>query len=59
MDATSLATLWATIALLIFLGVVVYFKVPGMISRSLDERAAKIADELKEAHLEGTPYQLR
>jgi F-type H+-transporting ATPase subunit b len=49
MDATSLATLWATIALLIFLAIAVYFKVPGMIARSLDERAAKIGSELDEA----------
>ncbi|TIL96820.1 MAG: ATP F0F1 synthase subunit B, partial [Mesorhizobium sp.] len=28
MDATSLATLWATVALVIFLGIAVYIKVP-------------------------------
>ena len=33
MDYTSLATLWATIALIIFLGVAVYIKVPGMIAK--------------------------
>jgi F-type H+-transporting ATPase subunit b len=49
MDATSLATLWATIALLIFLGAVIYLKVPGMLTRSLDARAAKISAELEEA----------
>lgn len=43
------ATFWAFIALLIFLGVVFYMKVPAMISRSLDERAAKIRAELEEA----------
>ncbi|TIT20100.1 MAG: ATP F0F1 synthase subunit B, partial [Mesorhizobium sp.] len=29
MDATSLATLWATVALVIFLAIAVYIKVPG------------------------------
>jgi F-type H+-transporting ATPase subunit b len=43
------ATFWAFIALVIFLGVVVYFKVPGIIGKSLDERAAKIRNELDEA----------
>ena len=43
------ATFWALIALFIFLGVVVYLKVPGMIAKALDERAAKIRDELDEA----------
>jgi F-type H+-transporting ATPase subunit b len=43
------ATFWATVALLIFLGIVFYFKVPGMIARSLDERADRIRNELEEA----------
>ena len=43
------ATFWAFIALVIFVGVIVYFKVPGMIGKSLDERAAKIRNELEEA----------
>ena len=49
MDATSLATLWATIALVIFLAVVIYIKVPGMIAKALDARSAKISSELDEA----------
>lgn len=49
MDATSLASLWATVALFIFLGIVVYLKVPGMISKSLDARATKIRGDLDEA----------
>ncbi len=49
MDATSLATVWATVSLFIFLGVVVYLKVPGMITKSLDGRAAKISHDLDEA----------
>jgi len=43
------ATFWATIALAIFLGVVFYFKVPAMITKSLDERANRIRAELEEA----------
>ena len=43
------ATFWAMIALFIFIGVVVYMKVPAMIGRALDERAAKIRIELEEA----------
>ena len=42
-------TFWALIALLIFLGIVIYLKVPGMMAKSLDERAAKISAELDEA----------
>lgn len=49
MDATSLATLWATVALLLFLALVAYLKVPGMIGKSLDARADKIRAELDEA----------
>lgn len=43
------ATFWALVALIIFLGVIVYFKVPGMIARALDERAARIRNDLEEA----------
>ncbi len=43
------ATFWAFVSLLIFFGVIVYFKVPGMLSKSLDSRADKIRDELEEA----------
>ena len=42
-------TFWATVALLIFVAVVIYYKVPGMISKSLDERADNIRKELAEA----------
>ena len=49
MDATSLATVWVTVALFIFLGIVAYMKVPGMISRALDARAARIRSDLDEA----------
>ena len=43
------AAFWATIALLVFLGVVVYLKVPGMVRKMLDERIKAIETELAEA----------
>ena len=43
------ATFWATVALVLFLILVAYLKVPGMIGRSLDQRADKIKAELEEA----------
>ena len=42
-------TFWATVALLIFAAIVIYFKIPGMLSKSLDERANNIRNELAEA----------
>ena len=49
MDATAWAQIWAQVALVIFLAVIFYLKVPNMITKSLDERAAKIAGELNAA----------
>ncbi len=43
------ATFWATVALVLFLAIVMYYKVPGMIAGQLDQRAAKIQNELDEA----------
>ena len=43
------ATFWALIALIIFMGIVFYMKVPGMIAGSLDTRAERIRNELDEA----------
>lgn len=43
------ATFWATVALFIFLGIVVYVGVPGMMGRSLDSRAERIRNDLDEA----------
>lgn len=42
-------TFWAFAALVIFLGIVVYLKVPGMITKALDDRADKIKADLDEA----------
>ncbi|MDF1599584.1 F0F1 ATP synthase subunit B [Mesorhizobium sp. YIM 152430] len=43
------ATFWATVALVIFLGLIVYLKVPGKIAGALDQRAERIRNELEEA----------
>lgn len=43
------ATFFALVALVIFLALIVYLKVPGMMAKSLDERAANIGKELDEA----------
>lgn len=49
MDATSLATLWAAIALLIFIGIAVYIKAPAMMAKALDARGERIRSELDDA----------
>jgi F-type H+-transporting ATPase subunit b len=43
------ATFWATAALVIFIGLMIYLKVPGMITKALDRRISKIETELAEA----------
>jgi F-type H+-transporting ATPase subunit b len=48
-DATTAASIWATIGLLIFLGIMIYFGVPKLITKLLDDRIGKIEDELAQA----------
>lgn len=43
------SSFWALVALVIFIGIVAYFGVPAMISKSLDDRANKIRTDLDEA----------
>jgi F-type H+-transporting ATPase subunit b len=43
------APFWALVGLIVFLGIVVYMKVPRQITGSLDSRAAAIRKELDEA----------
>ena len=45
MDATA----WALVGLILFLGIIAYYKVPGMISGALDKRADTIRKELDDA----------
>lgn len=50
LDATTLASIWATIGLLIFIGGAVYLGLPKMIGKALDGRINKISEELDEAN---------
>lgn len=43
------ATFFALVGLVIFLALVVYLKVPGMVAKSLDARADQIRNDLSEA----------
>ena len=43
------ATFWATAALIVFIALIMYLKVPAMITKSLDDRADKIRTDLDEA----------
>lgn len=43
------APFWALFSLLVFIGLMVYLKVPGQITTSLDKRAANIRGELEQA----------
>jgi F-type H+-transporting ATPase subunit b len=43
------ATFWALVALVIFIGLMVYLKVPATMAKSLDTRADRIRKDLEEA----------
>ncbi|MEZ2129383.1 MULTISPECIES: F0F1 ATP synthase subunit B [unclassified Sinorhizobium] len=43
------ATFFALVGLVLFLALIVYLKVPGMMAKSLDDRADQIRNELAEA----------
>jgi F-type H+-transporting ATPase subunit b len=49
MDFLNNTEIVVTIGFVIFLGILVYYKVPGMIANKLDERAVRIKQELDEA----------
>lgn len=49
LDATTAATVWATIGLVIFIGIMIYFGVHKRIAGVLDARIAKIETDLSEA----------
>ena len=40
---------WVLVSFLLFIALLVYFKVPGLVTKALDDRAAAIAKELEEA----------
>lgn len=43
------ATFWAFVSLILFLALIAYLKVPGMVGKALDERAERIRRELDDA----------
>lgn len=43
------ATFWVGAAFILFIGILVYLKVPGMLTSALDARAKKISDDLDQA----------
>ncbi len=43
------ATFWATVALVLFFVLIAYLKVPGMVTKGLDDRSEKIRNDLDEA----------
>ena len=47
LDATSAATVWATIGLVIFIGIAIYFGVPKMVAGMIDARIKTIENELR------------
>ncbi|MEK9724082.1 MAG: F0F1 ATP synthase subunit B [Rhodospirillaceae bacterium] len=42
-------TFWVLVSFVMFIGVLVYFKVPGLVTSALDKRAEKIKADLDEA----------
>jgi F-type H+-transporting ATPase subunit b len=49
MNATTAATFWVFLALLVFVGILIYVKAPAMLLKALDARADKIRADLDEA----------
>ena len=43
------ATFWVGAAFVLFVGILFYLKVPGMLTSALDDRAKKISDDLDQA----------
>lgn len=49
MDATQWATFWVFLALVVFIGILIYMKIPAMLTAALDKRTEKIRADLAEA----------
>lgn len=43
------SSFWALVGLILFLGIIIYLKVPGVVTRSLDGRSDRIRNQLEEA----------
>jgi F-type H+-transporting ATPase subunit b len=49
MNATAWATFWVFLGLLVFIGMLLYMKIPAKLTTALDARSAKIRSELEDA----------
>lgn len=49
LDATTAASIWVLIGLVIFIGIAMYFGAPKLFTKALDDRIARIETELSEA----------
>src|SRR5688572_30130762 len=49
MNATAWATFWVFLGFLVFIGIVIYLKVPAKLAAALDARAARIRSDLEDA----------
>lgn len=49
MEFLATGQFWVLVALLIFIGILVYLKVPAMLTAMLDKRSSEIASELEQA----------
>jgi F-type H+-transporting ATPase subunit b len=49
MDATAQATLWVFLGFVVFLGILLYLKIPAKLAEALDARSAKIKSDLDDA----------
>lgn len=49
MDATAWATFWVFLGFLVFVGILIYLKLPGKLVAALDARSEKIREDLEEA----------
>lgn len=49
MKFLSTPEFWVLVSFVLFIAMLIYFKVPGLVTKALDDRAAGIATELEEA----------
>lgn len=49
MNATQMATFWVFLGLVVFIGILIYMKVPAKLTAGIDARTAKIRSELEDA----------
>ncbi len=49
MEFLSTPEFWVLVSFVLFIAVLIYFKIPGFVTKALDDRAAGIAKELEDA----------